>query len=95
MHNFIKIFKKFQEIGSVSFSEFEPRQVQEIGSFSLFQNLELSKPRSIENVSFQSLGLDLDNINVYAKVYENVPLSSRDRTIFTFSEFGTRQSLDR
>ena len=59
--------------------------VQEIGPFSLFQNLDSS----------QSLGLDLVNINVYAKVYQNIPLSSRDRVIFTFSEFGTRQSLDR
>ena len=32
------------------------------------------------------------NINVYAKVYQNIPLGSRDRAIFTFSEFGTRQS---
>ena len=35
----------------------------------------------------QSLGLDLVNINVYAKVYQNIPLSSRDSAIFTFSEF--------
>ena len=32
----------------------------------------------------QSLGLDIVNINVYAKVYQNIPLSSRDRAIFTF-----------
>ena len=59
-------------------------------SFSLFQNLELGK-----NVILQSLGLDLVNVNVYAKNYQNIPLSSRDRAIFTFSEFGARQSLDR
>ena len=58
-------------------------------SFSLFQNLELGK-----NVILQSLGLDLVNVNVYAKNYQN-PLISRDRAIFTFSEFGARQSLDR
>ena len=69
--------------------------VQEIGPFSLFQNLELGEASTIKNVSSQSLGLDLVNINVYAMVYQNMPLSSRDRTIFTFSEFGTRQSLDR
>ena len=34
-------------------------------------------------------------INVYAKFHHNIPLSSRDRAIFTFSEFGARQSLDR
>ena len=48
----------------------------------------------MKTVISQSLGLDLININVYAKVNQNIPLSSRDRTIFTFSEFGARQSLD-
>ena len=39
----------------------------------------------------QHLGLDLVNINVYAKVYQNIPLCSRDRAIFTFfSEVSTR-----
>ena len=33
--------------------------------------------------------------NVYAKFHHNIPLSSRDRAIFTFSEFGARQNLDR
>ena len=69
--------------------------VLEIGPFSFFQNLELGKASTDKNVSSQSLGLDLVNINVYAKVYQNIPLSSRDRAIFTFSEFGTQQSLDR
>ena len=69
--------------------------VQEIGPFSLFQNLELGKASTDKNVSSQSLGLDLVNINVYANVYQTVPLSSRDCAIFTISEFGTRQSLDR
>ena len=48
----------------------------------------------MKNVISQSLVLDLVNINVYAKVYQNILLSSRDRVIFTFSEFGARQSLD-
>ena len=56
--------------------------VQETESFSLFQNLELGRP--MKNVISQSLGLDFVNINVYAKVYQNIPLSSRDRAIFTF-----------
>ena len=47
----------------------------------------------MKNVISQSLGLDLVNINVYAKVYQNIPLSSRDRAIFTFSEFEPRQRL--
>ena len=46
-----------------------------------------------KNVILQPLELDLDNINVYAKVYENIPLSSRDRAIFTFSTFEPRQRL--
>ena len=69
--------------------------VLEIGPFSFFQNFELGKASSIKNVCSQSLWLDLVNINIYANVYQNIPLSSRDRAIFTFSKFGTRQSLDR
>ena len=68
--------------------------VQEKRPFSLFQNLELGKPRPMKNVISQSLGLDLDNINVYVEVYQNIPLSSIDKAIFSFSEFGPRQSLD-
>ena len=30
--------------------------------------------------------------NVYAKFHHNIPLSSRDRAIFTFSEFEARQN---
>ena len=77
MQNFITIF----------------HSVQEIGPFSPFQNLELGKASTDKNVISQSLGLDLVNINVYANVYENIPLSSRDRAIFTFSEFEPRQRL--
>ena len=45
----------------------------------------------MKNVISQSLGLDLVNINVYANFYQNIPLSSRDLAIFTFSEFERRQ----
>ena len=38
----------------------------------------------MKNDISQSLGLDLDNINVYAEVYQNIPLSSIDKAIFTF-----------
>ena len=41
----------------------------------------------MKNVISQSLGLDLVNINIYAKVYQNIPVNLRDRAIFTFSEF--------
>ena len=49
----------------------------------------------MKKVISQSLGPDLVNINGYAKVNQNIPLSLKDRTICTFSEFGARQSLDR
>ena len=68
---------------------------QDIAPLSLFQHLELGTASTDENVISKSLGLDLVQINVYAKVYQNILLSSRDSAIFTFSEFGTRQSLDR
>ena len=79
MQNFITIF----------------HSVQEIAPLSLFQNLKLGKASTNENAISQSLGLDFFNINVYATVYQNIPLSLRDRAIFTFSEFGARQSLNR
>ena len=41
------------------------------------------KKKKKEDIS-QSLGLDLININVYAEVYQNIPLSSRDKAISTF-----------
>ena len=69
--------------------------VQEIAPLSLFQNLESAKPRPMKNVISQSLGLDLVNINVYATVCQNNPLSLRDRAGFTFSEFGAWRSVDR
>ena len=68
--------------------------VQEIGPFFIFFRIwSLEKPRPTKNVISQSLGLDLININCYTKVYQNIPLSSRDRAIFTFSEFEPRQRL--
>ena len=76
MENFITIF----------------HSVQEIGPFSLFRIWSSAKPRPMKNDISQSLGLDLVNINVYAKIYQNIPLSLRDRAIFTFSEFGARLS---
>ena len=81
MQNFITIF----------------HSVLEIGPLSLFQNLELGKASTNEKGHFAiyPFGLDLVTINVYATVYQNIRLSLRDRAIFTFSEFGARQSLDR
>ena len=63
--------------------------------FHCFQNLNLGKTSTIPNVIRLSHELHHVNINVYAKFHHNIPLSSRDRAIVTFSEFGARQSLDR
>ena len=79
MQNFITIFHSEQEIALLSL---------------FFRIWSSAKPRPTKNVISQSLGLDLVNINDYATVYQNIPLSLRDRAIFTFSEFGARQSLD-
>ena len=54
------------------------------------------KPRPTKNDISQSRGLDLDNINIYAEV--NIFHSLQEIgpfSLFTFSEFGARQSLDR
>ena len=69
--------------------------VQEIGPFSLFQNSELDKASTNEKCHFAMSWARSCQYHVYAKVYQNIPLSPRDRAILTFSEFGTRQSLDR
>ena len=55
MQNFITIF----------------HSVQEIGPFHFFRIWSSAKPRPMKNDISQSLGLDLDNINVYAEVYQN------------------------
>ena len=57
--------------------------VQEI--VVIFTFLEFgAKSRLMKHDISQSLGLDLHNINVHAEVYQNIPLSSRDKGIFTF-----------
>ena len=79
MQNFIKIYQKVQEIGPVSL---------------FFRIWTSAKPWPIPNVIWQSHWLHLVNINVYAKFHHDILHSSRDRAIFTFSEFGARQNLD-
>ena len=69
-------------------------QFKRKGHFHFFRIWSSAKPRPMKNVISQSLGLDLDNINVYAEVYQNISLSSIDKAIFSFSEFGPQQSLD-
>ena len=61
------------------------------GHFHFFRIWNSAKNRPMKNVISQSLGLDLVNINVYANVYQNIPLSSRERATFTFSKFEPRQ----
>ena len=115
-------------------------QFKGYGHFHFFRIWRSAKPRPMINVSLQFLQLDLVNINVSAKFYQNIlnrlkvefhcfqnlnlgktstnpkchltiswasscqyqcvckihhniPLSSRDRAIFTFSEFESRQRL--
>ena len=65
-----------------------------LSHFHFFRIWSSAKTRPMKNDISQSR-LDLDNINVYAEVYQNIPLSSRDKAILLFSEFGARQSLDR
>ena len=47
----------------------------------------------MKNDISQSLGLDLDNINVYAEVYQNIPLSSRDKAISLFQNLALGKAL--
>ena len=79
MQNFITIF----------------HSVQEIAPLSLFQNLEVGIASTDEKCHFAISWARSCQYHVYATVYQNIPLSLRDRAIFTFSEFGARQSLDR
>ena len=126
MQKFIKIF----------------HTVQAIGPFFFFRIWHSAKPQPMIHVILQFLELDLFNIKLFAKFYQNIPnglrvkfhffqslnlgktstnskyhltisrakscqyqcvckfhynipLNSRARPIFTFSEFGARQNLDR
>ena len=63
--------------------------------FHFIQNLFLGKTSTNPKCHLTTHGLHHVNLNVYAKFHHNIPLNSRDRAIFTFSEFGARQSLDR
>ena len=67
--------------------------VQEIGPFSLFQNMALGKASTMINVILQFLELYLVNINVSAKFYQNIPDGLRVKFHF-FSELEPQQNLD-
>ena len=68
---------------------------QEIAPLSLFQNLELGKASTNEKCHFAISWARFCQYQCLHNSYQNIPLSLRDRAIFTFSEFGARQSLDR
>ena len=65
-------------------------------NFHFFQNLNLGKTSTNPKCHLKSSwATTCQYTNVYAKFHHNIPLSSRHRAIFTFSEFGARQNLDR
>ena len=65
-------------------------------NFHVFQNLNFGKTSTNSKCHLTiSCAISCQYTNVYAKFHHNIPLSSRDRAIFTFSEFGARQNLDR
>ena len=70
------------------------QKVQGIGPVSLFSEFEPRQNLNLSEISFDNL-IGLVNINVYATFHHNILHSSTDRAIFTFSEFGARQSLNR
>ena len=103
MQNFITIFFTVLQIGS--FSLF---QNWELGKASTDRkcHFAISWARSCQyqclrkilskySTQFQRSVATSVNINVYAKFHHNILHSSTHRVTFTFSEFGTRQSLDR
>ena len=66
------------------------QKVQEIGPVSLLSEFEPRQNLDQSQMSFDNL---IGYILSISKVYQNIPLSSRDMAIYTFSEFGTRQSF--
>ena len=52
------------------------------GHFHFFRIWSSAKPRLMKNIILQSLGLNLVNINVYAKVYHHIPNGLRDMGFF-------------
>ena len=82
---------QYQCVCKISYST----QFKTYGHFHFFRIWSTAKPRPMKNNISQSLALDLVIINFYAKVYQNIPLSSRDNAIFNLLEFGARQNLDR
>ena len=69
--------------------------VQEIAPLSHFQNLQLGKASTNQKCHFAISWARSCQYQCLRHSLSNIPLSLRDSAIFTFSEFGARQSLDR
>ena len=67
-------------------------QFKRQGHFHFFKIWHSAKPRPIVNVILQFLGLDLFNIKLSAKFYQNIPNGLRVN--FQFAELQPRQNLD-
>ena len=78
MQNFITIF----------------HSVQEIAPLSLFQNLELGKASTDKKCHFAVSWARSCQYQYLRRSLSKYSAQLRDRAIFTFSEFGARQSLD-
>ena len=70
-------------------------QFKRQGHFHFFRIWHSAKPRPMINVILQFLGLDLFNIKLSAKCYQNIPNGLIVNFLFFFSEFEPRQTLDK
>ena len=68
-------------------------QFKRQGHFHFFRIWRSAKPRTMINAILQFLELELVNINLTAKCYQNIPNDLKE--ISLFSEFEPRQNLDR
>ena len=69
-------------------------QFKRYGHFHFFRIWHSAKPRPMINIILQFFGLDLVNIKLSAKFYQNIPNGLRVKFHFFFSEFEPRQNLD-
>ena len=105
MHKFIKIFKKFQEIGPVSqffriWTSATPRPIPnaiwkstQFGHFHIFRFWSSAQPRPMLNVILQSL-VNVKSIG-YAIIYQNIPkVQGIGPVSLFFSKFETRRNVD-
>ena len=68
--------------------------VLETGPFSLFKNLELGKASTDKKCHFAISVARSCQYQCLRKLYQNIPLSLRDRAILTFSKFSTRPMIN-